>query len=274
MARQSGEEIRGPLSPDNVIMKSSAMLGLCSQNFSLMELKILDVYLSRINSRDPSRRTVVFSKNDLEEIFGIGQLKTSTVKAVFKHMMSEVAEIGDPSRKNGINLIAIFETAKLMQQKDGICEVNLKCSESAATQIFNIENIGYLQYKLRMIAHLRSRHSYVLYLYLERNRYLGEWVAPYEALYRLIMYADETRGKKKAQDSLTAEIPLYKHFNQQVLKPAQMELAAQTDLRFHYEPVKDPKTKKTTGIHFVFDSVEDFPVDEPLVPTADMEVLD
>ena len=53
-----------------VVQKSRPLLSLWQSDFSLQELKILDVYLGRINSHDKEHRSVVFRKGELENIFG------------------------------------------------------------------------------------------------------------------------------------------------------------------------------------------------------------
>ena len=43
-----------------VVQKSNPLYGLWRSELSLAEFKILDTYLSRINSHDPEHRTVCF----------------------------------------------------------------------------------------------------------------------------------------------------------------------------------------------------------------------
>ena len=52
---------------NNLLVQKSHPLMKLSE-LSLAEFKILDVYLSRINSRNPEDRTVCFEKGELEEL--------------------------------------------------------------------------------------------------------------------------------------------------------------------------------------------------------------
>jgi len=68
------------------VQKSLPLFSLWRSELSLAEFKILDTYLSRIDSHKPDRRTVVFEKGELEKILGVkknqqsrpqGKIKTS-----------------------------------------------------------------------------------------------------------------------------------------------------------------------------------------------------
>lgn len=70
---QGMDKIKKLSGVDNlVVQKSRPLLSLWQSDFSLQELKILDVYLGRINSHDKEHRSVVFRKGELENIFGRG----------------------------------------------------------------------------------------------------------------------------------------------------------------------------------------------------------
>ena len=52
------------LSKDYIVSKSRPLLSLSKSELSLYELKVLDTYLSRINSHNPDERTVIFDKGE------------------------------------------------------------------------------------------------------------------------------------------------------------------------------------------------------------------
>lgn len=63
---QGMDKIKKLSGVDNlVVQKSRPLLSLWQSDFSLQELKILDVYLGRINSHDKEHRSVVFRKGNL-----------------------------------------------------------------------------------------------------------------------------------------------------------------------------------------------------------------
>ena len=52
MPQQEERIIEGPLSPDYVVEKSRRILNLSDMVYSTMQMKFLDIYLSRIDPRD------------------------------------------------------------------------------------------------------------------------------------------------------------------------------------------------------------------------------
>lgn len=59
------------------VQKSLPLFLLWRSDLTLAEFKILDVYLSRIDSRNPNRRVVRFEKRELEKILGALKYKPS-----------------------------------------------------------------------------------------------------------------------------------------------------------------------------------------------------
>lgn len=102
--------------------------------------------------------------------------------------------------------------------------------------IFNIERLGYIRYKLNAITSLRSRYSYIIFQYLEKNRHMHlSWQIKIEEL-RVILKADEPLYQK------------FKYFNDKILKPSQKEIIEKTNCRYAYEPIK--KGRKVVAITF------------------------
>lgn len=111
-----------------------------------------------------------------------------------------------------IHQIALFEEAYGEADTNGLWTVKLTCTAKAMKYVFNIEKLGYLRYKLRCITSLTSRYTYVLFMYLESNRFRKTWEVDLGKL-RQILNCD--------QDDLYQE---FKFFNQRILKRCQKEL--------------------------------------------------
>ena len=128
--------------------------------------------------------------------------------------------------KKKIHIIGLFEEAEAEQDENGIWQIKLTCTEAATKYIFNIEKLGYLRYKLRCITSLTSRYTYILFIYLEANRFRESWEIELEELKQIL---------NCHEDDLYAE---YKRFNERILKRCQKELSEKTECRFTYEPVR------------------------------------
>ena len=120
--------------------------------------------------------------------------------------------------------------------------------------LFHVEKLGSLRYKLRCIVNLTSRYTYILFTYLEHNRFRKSWEVTLDELKEVLNCED---------DELYQE---FKFFNQRILKRCQKELLEKTECRFTYEPVKTGR--KVTSIKFTLETLADAiePAAEPDIP--------
>lgn len=218
------------------VQKSLPLFALWRSDLTLPEFKILDTYLSRINSHKPEQRTVVFEKGELEKILGVQKINNKDLKARLKHLMGNVVELPDSSTKKGVRLVTLFEEALADQSDDGLWQVKLECTQKAMKYFFNIENLGYLRYKLRCITSLTSRYTYIMFIYLESNRYRKTWEIELEDLKKIL----DCDGEEYAKE--------FKYFNRDVLKRIHKEMHEKTECRYTYTPVK--KGRSVVAIRF------------------------
>lgn len=229
-----------------MVQKSNPLQSLSETGMSLVEFKILDAYLSRINSHDEEKRYVRFEKGELERILGVSRILKNDLEARLDGLF-KVVTIRDEHKKKGFTKIALFEKAEATQSDDGLWQIDLACTPSALEYVFNIDNIGYLRYRLKNIIELTSRYSYILYLYLESRRkgkQSKSWTIPLDELKEMLHCTADSYANG------------YKDFNKDILKKCYKELHEKTDLRFTYEPVKG-KGRKVTAIHFTVETFAD-----------------
>ena len=254
MARKKIEPITSLGNEDKLtVQKSLPLFSLWRSPLTLAEFKILDTYLSRIDSHKPDKRTVVFEKGELEQILGVKRIRTEELDERLVHLGTPI-RIDDVTAKNKrFTRISLFEKAVAEQDDNGIWTVELTASSSAMKYFFNMENLGYLRYKLRCITSLTSRYTYIMFTYLERNRFRKSWDVPLDEL-KQILDCDKVETYKE-----------FKEFNKQVLKRIQKEMHEKTECKYTYEPIKKGRT--VVGIRF---EVETLPKLEAEVPEAPM----
>lgn len=234
-----------PSNPDSklIVQKSAPLYALWRSELSLADFKILDTYLARINSHDPSHRTVHLEKGEIEKLLGVKKINAQDLKARVKHLCIAVA-VDDPTKTKAFRVISLFEEAYCDQDEDGQWQVDLTCSVPAKKYIFNMEHLGYLRYALRSVAHLKSRYSYILFLYLEKNRHMhSTWEVGFDELKNILCCEEEETYKE------------FYRFNDRLLKRCYKELLEKTECRFTYEPVK--KGRKVVAIRFSLDTIAD-----------------
>ena len=206
------------------VQKSNPLLSLWHSDMTLPEFKILDTYLSRIDSHHPNKRTVVFTKGELEQLLGVKKIN----KAELSRRLDRLGRFVELEMASDCKMhkVALFEEAYGSMDENGMWQIQLTCTNVAMKYIFNIDELGYLRYKLRSITNLSSRYSYILFLYLEKNRFRKTWEENVDTLRHLLNCDND--------ESYSA----FKVFNDRILKRCQKELHEKSECRFTYEPVK------------------------------------
>lgn len=221
------------------VQKSVPLFALWQSDLTLAEFKILDIYLSRIDSHKPDRRTVMFEKGELEKILGVKKINHQVLEERLKHLMGNVVKLPNINDdRKGFQLITLFEEAVAKQDEYGLWQVKLECTQKAMQYIFNIENLGYLRYKLRCITSITSRYTYIMFTYLETNRFRKSWEVPLQELKELLHCEQEAIYRE------------FKFFNQKILKRVHKEMLEKTECRYDYEPIK--KGRSVVAVRFTY----------------------
>lgn len=232
---------------DWLVQKTKPLTTLSETNLTLPEFKILDSYLSRINSSNPNKRYVRFEKGELEQLLGVTRILNDDLSKRIDNLFQTVT-IRDSTKPNGFIKIALFEKAVCNQDENGQWQVDLACSASSMEYIFNPENLTYLKYRLKNVINLTSRYSYILFLYLLDNRWRKDWSISLAELKQLLNCTAERYSEE------------FKYFNSEVLKKCQKEINGKTDINFSYAPIK--KGRKVTAIQFIVETVSDILVSD------------
>ena len=223
------------------IQKARPLQSLSETDLTLSEFKILDAYLARINSHDPNKRTVRLEKGELEKALGISEIKQDDLEKRLRHLF-QIIKVKDDRKCKGFKLINLFEEADAEQDDDGLWQITLTCTASAREYMFNIDNIGYLRYRLKNVINLTSRYSYVLFLYLLDNRFRKTWSIDLVDLKVLLNCNADTYKQ-------------YKYFNDLVLKKCHKELCEKTDISFDYKPIKHGRS--VSAVEFTVNTLND-----------------
>ena len=105
MARKKIEPIVGLGKEDKLtVQKSLPLFALWRSELTLSEFKILDTYLSRIDSHKPDKRQVLLTKGEIEEALGVQKINNTDLKARLKHLMGNVVEVPTKTLKRGFGL--------------------------------------------------------------------------------------------------------------------------------------------------------------------------
>lgn len=243
MVKKKTEPIVGTgRKPDKLtVQKSKPLFGLWKSDYTLASFKIMDAYLARINSKNPERRTVIFEKGEIERLLGVTEIKKQDLKTRLRNLQQSVDLAKGNSKK--IHNVVLFEEAEADQDENGVWQVTLTCTSSAMKYFFNIEDIGYLRYRLRSVINITSRYTYIMFTYLESNRYRKSWEVELEELKEILNCQEDELYKE------------FKRFNERILKKCHKELTEKTELRYTYESVR--KSRKVVAIRFTVETIKD-----------------
>lgn len=243
MARKKIQPITSLGNEDKLtVQKSLPLFSLWRSELTLAEFKILDIYLSRINSRHPEQRTVKLEKGEIENILGVQRIRTEELDSRLVHLGTPVKIDNSVKTKDGkikkkFTRISLFEKAVAEQDDHGLWQVELTATQSAMKYFFNIENLGYLRYKLRCITSLTSRYTYIMFMFLESNRFRTPFEVELNELKEILCCDQEETYKE------------FKRFNDLILKKVQKELNEKTECKYSYEPIK--KGRSVVAIRFI-----------------------
>ena len=230
------------------VQKSTPLQSLTQTDLTLPELKLLDVYLSRIDSHDPEKRTVHIEKGELERVLGVTRILKDDLDTRLRHLF-QIVEVKDETKRKGFKLVSLFEEADAEPDENGLWTITLTCTPSAREYVFNIENLGYLRYRLRNIVELKSRYSYILFMYLETNRdFRKSWEVSLNEL------------KERLGCTSTTTYNKFKYFNDLILKKCHQEINEKTDCKFDYEPVK--RGRVIVAIRFTIKTLKQLAVED------------
>lgn len=227
----------GNLDPKHWVEKSDPLVLMRSVPFSLGELKILDTYISRINAVDDTRRTVIFTKEEYEELMGLTAANYRALERHTEGLLGKVVTLKMPDKQ--FLKFVLFTKAYYHKDEYGKPIIEITCTEEAKNLFFCIGKYHYFKYALENVIHLTRKVSYLLYLHILTNRYRGEWEVTLDEL------RDEVLDCK-GQESYLA----FKEFKRAVLAPAVKEVNEKTDCHFSYEPIR--RSRKVAKIKFIY----------------------
>ena len=254
--KPKNEEITGNLDAKHWVQKSDPLVLMRSVPFSLGELKILDTYISRINAADDTRRTVIFTKEEYEELMGITCANYRALQKHTKGLLGKVVELQMPN-KDYLQFV-LFTKSYYHKDEYGKPIIEITCTEEAKDLFFCIGKYRYFKYALENVISLTRKSSYLLYLYIRHNRYRIQWDIDIEELRDSVL---DCKGKKTYYE--------FKEFKKSILDPAVEEINNKTDCHFTYEAIK--RGRKVAKIKFIYqkqDQIEEQTSSFDEMPTA------
>lgn len=153
------------LNENNLVSKSKTIIDLKNLDLNLQELKVLDVYLSKINPKNIDTAKVRFTKKEYCDLISVNSnwLKTKRLSKYLQHLFNNsVVEWLDDEQEN-FKLHHLFEEAEYDKTTQ---EIILECGRSdyVRSMFFDINTCGYIKYALKNTLYLKSTYSIKQYI--------------------------------------------------------------------------------------------------------------
>jgi len=235
----------------NYVQKQKSLMLLQDSELPLSALKILDLYLSKLDNylskqltpdgkteKISSQKLITIGNGDFEKALGLTHINKNTMKTRLKEL-SQPIEVSEKDNEDELDLVWLFENIHAERGDNRTWTVTFQMTDKAEKYIFIPENIHYLRYRLLNVVNLSSRYAYFLYMYLEDQRFMHtDWRVELEELKELLGCSDQPTYQE------------YRFFNSKVLLASQKELAERTDCKFTYKPIRRGRGGKVVGVEF------------------------
>lgn len=225
-----------------IVQKSYPLIMQLRAGLPLQALKVLDLYLSRINVKQQDKTLLFLKKEDIVKLLSLKTLRQSDYDALKKALYD--AEIKVVDEDSGIEFrIRLFDSHFVFPTHFPY-DFALCCSDKSKHYFFGIgPELHYAKYYLHEVIAIRSRHAYLLFSYLEKNRSQKVWVESVDNL-RDILNCEKESAKKKTKKTYVT----FANFHNRMFIKAKEELEQVTDCRFNYQLIRTGKA--VTDIKF------------------------
>lgn len=201
---------------------------------------MLEVYLSKIDPREPEGDRVVFTMKEYGDFLGISHLQYNQAKKVTEKLLSETLSFEkiDVKGRKSFTILSVFDESDCSpDEKTGQYTIYLRCGTAIKPLFFDIADRKYIKYRLQNTIRMKSQYSITLYsILLDKQGNPRGWSPTIEEL--------------KEQLGVTSSwYKSFRPFRQDILDPAIKEINELSNLTVDY--TKGLTGRKVTSIHFI-----------------------
>jgi len=212
---------------DNWIEKSNALNEIRNNRMNISQIRLLSVYLSKIDPRKHETREVTFKLDEYTKIMKFKQTNTTrlvkTAEDLLKLTVKYFDKTGEYSSDGliGFVICQIFKRFKLYKDDTGEWIVSIDCHDDVLHLMFDLQRY-YFTYQLWNALQLASPNQQRMYEILKQYEKVGERIVTVQDLREWLGIKPE-------------EYPRWERFKVRVLDASQEALARYTDIQFIWE---------------------------------------
>ena len=202
-----------------IVQKQNILNELRATNLTLQELRFFSIYLSKINPRDKSTRTVRFKLADFKKIMDFKELKITRLKVTTDNLLTKIVHI--PKESGGYSSFPLFNECEVDKDELGEWYVTIDAHNKALPYMFDFKD-RYFKYELWNALRLKSANQIRMYEILKQYETIGKREIKVADLRELLGIAPN-------------EYPRWDRFKERVLDSCQQALKQFTDICYTYE---------------------------------------
>lgn len=208
---------------------------LSESGMSIHELRVINEFIYSSMSSD--REAVI---RHVEKVAGIQDATEKDISKLLSNLTS-------PVLFDAFTFVPLFECVSAKCDLHGSWNVVLSATQTAIQRMFSGKTLEYLKRNLNNVISLKSKYSYILYLWIEKNMGAKPLVISVEEL-RELLGCD-----KKSYET-------FKILRNAILNKAKKEIGEKTPFQISYETIKDGL--KVVAVQFNVESEEQVPTYE------------
>jgi len=208
-----------------LVKKKNDLNEVMAKKMELQELRLLAIYLCKINKDNELTRRVRFSLDDFQTIMGFGRLNVKQIKKTTDALLSRVvsAPVEDENGKYlGYESFHIFKICKVVVDDPAGNYIEFDAHDYALPLMFDFKS-KFFTYQLSSVLQVKSHNQLRMYEILKQYEKIGFRIMSIEELKRQIGI-DQSKYNS------------YGDFKKRVLNACQQALQKNTDIAFTYEP--------------------------------------
>lgn len=215
-------------SKDNIVTKSNILIE-ANYKLGVVEQKIILVLASNIQPSDDDFKTYTLPIKEFHRLLGLkGSPKYTEMQKITSGLMRKVFELHIENK-----IVQVAWLSSVTYNKDE-GSIDIRFDPFLKPYLLELKR-EFTSYKLENVIRLKSSYSIRIY----------ELLKQYERLQKRVFSLKELRKAIGAEDVY----PAYGNFKQRVLLPAQKELAANTDISFDFEEIKNGRRVAKLEFH-------------------------
>lgn len=239
------------LNTGHLVEKSKSLVWAKFKDWDTAELRLLEVYLSRIDARNPDSSNVRFTLKEYADLLGVSDLRHDQIQAHTRRFMGNVVTL--KHGKDEWDMYTLFSVAHCYKDTSlNQYVIEIDCNPQMKDVFFSLAQDGYIKYRLRNTVKMNKQYSVQLYgLLLDMMHIKGGWQISLDKLREML--GATSKGYKT-----------FDNFRRFVLDKAITEINDVSDITASYTRIMTGRT--CTAVRFTAeykDSQRNKPANQP-----------